>query len=86
MKHYQNQREHARRRFWERLGIDLSVEEYHKLSEKCLDRKFARFVGISRSNRDHAVLNITYKNLNFNVVVHRVSGKIVTVLTCGKLD
>ena len=86
MKHKTAIRYHAIRRFWERLKIDLSLEEYHTLNQKCNDRTFTTYKGMNGANQILLINN--YQGWRFRVAFDAVKGRIVTVLpnSIQKLD
>ena len=82
MRHKVAEKLHAIKRFKERLGLNLTNDQYHKICEKCLDRKYARFVQW-KDDRKYGrvqILEIEDFGFRFRVVYNPMHFCIVTVL------
>lgn len=79
MRHKHAEREHAKKRFWERLGIVLMDEEYRKLCEDCQDRTKTHF--IKYTDNRNMLLAMRYKGHDIKLVFNPFSNRLVTVLT-----
>ena len=78
MNYKQAIREHAIKRFQQRLGIKLSLKEYIEFNKKCNDRSFAEYRGMNGTNQILFVRN--YQGFSFKVVFDGIRNKMVTIL------
>ena len=72
-----NAKVHFKNRVRERLGIEVSDDEYFDLCQKCQDRKTSRFIKFDECDQ---ILEIKYKNFQFQVVYNGLRNRLVTVL------
>lgn len=82
MRHKVAEKLHAIKRFKERLGIELSNDQYHQICQKCTDRKYARFIQW-RDDRKYGrvqVLEIDDFGFKFRVLYNPIHFCIITIL------
>lgn len=72
------EKKHFIKRAKERLGLDISEEEYFKLRDRCADRRFAHFCGRNK-DRKH-ILRIIYGGFMFCVIYNPMTDRLVTIL------
>ena len=76
MRHKNSMKRHFIKRIYERLGLNMTDEEYNSLCENCF---YGRFKLIKRQTHD-SIYNISYKNFSFDVVYNESFKKLVTIL------
>ena len=78
MKHKAGQRIHALNRIFERLGVNLTHEEYLTLCEECGDRSKTRFISFTPSQRQ--IIEVKKYGFRFDVIYDPKFRRVVTIL------